>query len=274
MFSAQAQDYIEVPLYMNGVVEDPRQHGPIYKYKNDGKVLKKEVTASSKKPTDVVSFVSYLMYLYQNNKKAEFKKIFTPKGYETMNAIPKETFEEHWKILSKIKKGIVNFHYPDFGGTIVSWTAGKHPRALFLKKINGEYKIDHFVAQKDDVEFQNKSYYYTILPNKEEKANVVKSFNLSDANYQLDFKVTKERPYIHIFKKEEGKWKPKVIVKDNGKGKFKFDDVNNKVGEVSIKFEKEHFTQGVKHELLVLQSNYQFSYYPIEMAKEGNLIIE
>tara|TARA_Y100000780_G_scaffold232581_2_gene267401 strand:- start:14917 stop:15786 length:870 start_codon:yes stop_codon:yes gene_type:complete len=268
--SAKELKEIKVPSFMDGVKKDPSQQDVYYSY--DGGVVVNK-TVNELKKGGIEGFVKKLFLTYQSKDEKAFKTLFTEKALAQMESLGKSVIEKEWKTLTAAKNAYLRSYFNYKGGVVVSWKVGGVPRGLYLIKQGESYKIDSFSAESEDASFHNRSLFFTYLPNKELPAKVLKSFSLSDSVYQLVIKTSKERPLLHILKKEKGVWKTKVLLKDNSVGKGRFDDLDPKDGVIKIKFSKTDFTQDIEHELLVLQSNFPLKRYPLEKAQSGNLFI-
>ncbi|MCO4753675.1 MAG: hypothetical protein KC478_04300 [Bacteriovoracaceae bacterium] len=260
---------IELPVFMSGVKDDISQSGNYYTYPG-GVHLNKTPDPGS--DDEVEAFVANLWKIYRSDDLQSFKALFTAKARLKLKSLGDEVIKREWDILAKQKQSLIKSYFKIKDGIVTSWMAGTIPRGLFLKRVGSDLKIDEFEADSDDVGFHNRSLYFTYLPKKEKAAKIVKKFKLSDKDYNLV--VETKQTYLHLFKKENGKWEPKVVIKDNDVGKGRFDDNNPKKGIISLNFEREHFTQGVEHELLVLQSNFPMAYYPLSLAPSGNLFLK
>jgi hypothetical protein len=270
---AIAQETIKVPTHMFGLMDDPSQQGKEFYTYPGGKILNIKVQADASSKKTISGFINYLWYLYQNDKKEEFKSLFTEKALTKLKELSDQQFLQEWNTIKSQPNPYLKSHFSYKNGHIVNWFAGKIPRALYLIPSNGTFKIDFFHADKDDIAFHNRSLYFTYAPLKINKAKVVKGFSLKSKDYSISLDTTYKNSRVTIFKKEDT-WDPKVITVDNSVGKFRFDDMNPQENKVKIQFEQSHFTQNKQHELLILESNYPIKEYPLSLAPKGNLVIK
>lgn len=178
--------------------------------------------------------------------------------------------------MSKVKDHYIDHYFIKNGGYFVSWN-GKGlptPRGLYLKKFKNTLKISEFSTTQKDREFQNIETYFQHRPLPIKKVSPTQSFSLKDPSYQLAFDVSKERPWIFLFKKENKMWVPKVALRDDMKEKLRFDDSDPSPGKILVKFKKVHFTQGINHEILVINSNFPMGPFPTRIFPHGNLVIK
>jgi hypothetical protein len=273
--SHSADFEIKVPIYLDGVnTEGLDQEFVSYKLKGQSSPKKLKANYRSQIKT-VEDFMSNLFYVYKNDRKKDFLKLFMPDIRKTIRQIPKSEFNDTWKVMSNAKNHYIDHYFQKNGGYFVSWNAEgiPTPRGVFLKKGKKGLQIANFITAKSDRAFQNIETYFQHRPLPIVRAEATKTFSLKDPNYELAFKTTKERPWIFLFKKEDKTWMPKVAIKDNFVGKLKFDDADPKEGRVLIKFKNIHFTKGVTHEILAINSNFPMGPFPVSIRPDANLII-
>jgi hypothetical protein len=182
--SGETKKNIELPIYMKGVKNDPAQSGIRYRYVG-GKIINQKITPRDKPSDSIESFVSYLWRLYKEDKKEEFKNLFTPAAKKVLEEMPEEQFIKEWESIRSKEAATLKFYFPKDEGHIVSWQAGDIPRGLYLVKKAGKYQIESFSASKDDISFHNRSHYFMHVPSKEKEAKIVRSFDLQDKKYEL-----------------------------------------------------------------------------------------
>lgn len=266
---------IKVPVYLDGVSSQPGD-GEFLSYKLKGSenpiTVKANYRASIKTVED---FMANLFYLYKNDRKRDFLKQFEPDVRATMRKIPKAEFNATWEVMKKAKDHYIDHYFIKNGGYFVSWNAKNlpNPRGIYLKKGKQGLLIANFQTAQSDRSFQNIETYFQHRPIPIKRAEITKKFSLKDSDYELQFKVSKERPWIFLFKKENKMWVPKVAIKDNLKGKLKFDDMDSSEGKILIKFKKAHFTQGVTHDILAINSNFPMGTFPVSIKPQSNLQI-
>ncbi|MBD66672.1 MAG: hypothetical protein CME62_15800 [Halobacteriovoraceae bacterium] len=267
---------IQVPITMEGVAKENNFQKEIT-YKLIGEKEKKTIPiVQNSNAKTVEEFMGNLFWIYKNDKKGMFFDLFEPNTAKVLKQIPKKDFEQSWNQLRFIKKPFIDHYYEYENGFFVSWNDDilPVPRALYLENSNNKLRIKNIEIGSDDKKFENIELYFKHKPLPLEKSQIIKKFSFSDTKYELKVMIPENKKWVTILKKEDGMWKPKVVIKDNVVGKFKFDDLDRLNGTGLIRFEDHHFSSKTKQELLILSSNYPIQEFPIQFYPQGNLIIE
>ena len=170
----------------------------------------------------------------------------------------KDEFEIEWKKLGTLQKPYLKYIFQHQDGFLLNWSAENFTssRALFIKKIDNEFKITEKVITKDETSLQDITLYLEYAPLIYKQPKILKSFKSVQNEMTLILKLSPKNQWIHIFKKEDHKWKLIIALKDNDQDNFSFADNDNKEGIIQIIFRPEHFTKDLTHELLILESNF------------------
>jgi hypothetical protein len=263
---------VRVPVYLQGVVEDSTHLSDHdYVYKVQGSLTQKPIKAQKQGQASIEDLISTLVFAYQQNDKSLFLSLHGQSARDFLQKLPPAQFEENWKAFSRVKNPVIDYYFDHGPGFVVAWRHDSSSRAeiLFARKDNGNYQIEQLRATREDKRFTNLSFYFTYRPLEVQAPEILKMFKPGDKQLELELKTT--LPLIYFLSKENASWSVKTYTKDNELEKFILEDQDPRTGYLKLQFAKEQFDPGKKHEILILESTFPLSSYPIQKKSSGQL---
>lgn len=206
-----------------------------------------------------------------------FLSLFDAKTLALVKALSKEKYEKQMDLMKLITKPVLNYAFRYKGGIVMSWKDPlfKQARQIFIKKINGNYKISFFKADKNDSYFWNVNLYMAGAPFKVYTPKLLTSFKRIKNGQKgiLSFKLNKQGNYIHLIKKNNQKIN--LSLRDNyEQNGAPIQDGNIIVQYIDINLKGESFNEKGKNTLCYLESTYPMTTISKEdMKKVKELVI-
>lgn len=261
---------LKVPAFMNGVLADKKVlKGDFFVYDVGGKFEPSSITPAKTSNQTVEELLSSLYYAYSNNDRDHFFKLFSPDALKQLKSLPADQFDGMWKAYSSRKEPILLFYHDHKNGVLigVKGKGEKNPDIQFARKIGSSWVFDKAAIDDNDPRTNNVGLYVTYLPMIASKASLLTTFKRDDKSKILEAQVT--QPYLALLTKTKDRWELIGQVKDNDAEYSAWPDTNPNPGLIKIQVELEVTESNSNAEILVIESSYPLSYFPLSLEVNG-----
>ncbi len=261
---------IKVPTFMVGVKEDKSAlKGSYYVYQADAMLVPKDIVAAKTKNSSIEELVSSLQYAYEKNDRDLFFSLFTPATVTEIKKMPPAAFEQNWKAYAGKKNTKLQFYHSHRNGFLIGLKAPgeKSFNIQYVIKSSGQFFFDRFEVDEKDLRYHNIGMYVTYSPMKIAPASLLQTFKSEDENKMLQVQLTE--PYIAVLKKTKDGWNLIGQTKDNDSEFSTWPDLDKATGVIRINVEGIGIDPNNKPEILVLESSFPISGYPLNLAPKG-----
>ena len=199
-------------------------------------------------------FMSSLVFSYKNQDLDLFKSLMNPKSAKTID-FDSEKFKNSFAFLKRIKKPHIKYAYEHLEGYILSWSAIGllTERILYLKRVQGNFKMFDLASPKDDHKFWNLGLYFKFGPFDIYSPQSVNAKKF-DGNYKINLKINGFKNWIYIYSPTDKK-RNIIAVADNyaNNKQYKDYDLNARAMELKINSKK---LKSMGKEIRVVESSY------------------
>jgi hypothetical protein len=272
--SAAAEE-IKVPNFMVGVKEDKSaSKPPYYVYQVEGMFSIKDVEAKMTKNSSIEELVSTLIYAYQKNDKQLFYSLFTSAALAEIKQMPAEIFDKTWKFYSTKKNIKLHFYHTHRNGFLLGLKApgDKNFNVQFVIRSAGKFYFERFKVDEFDLRYHNLGMYMTYSPIKVSSASLVESFKAADKERWLQAQISV--PYLAVLRKNKDGWFLIGQTKDNDQEYSTWPDTDKAEGIIRINAEGIGVDPKEPTEILVLESSFPITGYPLSLAAKGQIVLQ
>lgn len=263
---------MKVPHFMAGVKPDQRatKSGDFYIYNVDGKKGPIKVSEAKTPNSSIEELISTLLFSYKTNDQTLFKSLFTPQAMKMISSMPKEAFDQQWRASSSRKDVYIDFYYKHLKGYLIGLrsTQDKAFNLQYAVKNGTRWIFDEFEMDFENATTNNIGLWFTHNPPTFEKTSLIKSFSIKDPKKILEVQL--KMSYLAIFKKTKERWQFLAQMKDNDEKYSSFPDLNKADGMIRIDV-SENFEVKSGDEILVMESNFPMTFFPLSLAEQGQL---
>jgi hypothetical protein len=263
---------VAVPAYLQGVAPDAQAlKGHHYVYQVQGKLSPQVIHPRHAGSKTIEALVNSLFFSYINNDKALFLSLHAPIAQQELSRLSASKFNAVWTFMQRLKSPRIDFYFHHQQGVVIGLKSMDNvlPELLYAVKVGEEWKIDLLKIDKSDERFTNISLYLTYRPFEVKPVKLLKGLKKGDVD--LSLKMQTQYPWINLLKKVAGKWEMKTFLQDNAVGKYRLDDLDPAQGMIKVEFRPDHFRSDEAHEILILESTFPLTSYPLEFFPEGQV---
>ena len=261
---------VKVPVYMAGVEKDTSAlKGENYVYKLEGMFSPQIITAQSEKNRTIEELINSLYYAYTTNDKKLFRTLFTREALKSIDDMSPERFEKRWTQYSSKKNTQIEFYFSYRNGFVLGLKApdDKIFNIQFAIKSKGQWLFERFEVNGKDPRYNNISLWLTFRPLNISKASLLQTFKIKDENKFIEAQI-KNHTLTFLVKGKES-WEMIGQVRDNDKEFSTWPDLNSNLDLIKVRLEEGVIDPKIKNEILVLDSNFPISFYPLNLEKSG-----
>lgn len=261
---------VKVPVYLTGAMEDPKaRKGDFYVYNVEGNFVPQAVTPQKTSNESIEALVSSMIYSYEKNDRTFFFTLFSKEAAAKIKSMPKEEFESMWKVNTAQKNLSIQFFHEINNGMLIGLKSPGHKtlQIHFARKFGKAWAFDKLVMDDNDPKTNNVGLWVSFLPMKINKASLVQTFSRKDKFNILEAQVSE--PFVSVLYKTKGRWEVLGQVKDNEDDYSSWPDLNKNKGMVKMDLENFDTTNPDKTEILVLESSFPISFYPLSAEASG-----
>jgi len=261
---------IKVPAFMNGVVPDKKaKKGEFFVYDVKGRFNPSRIVPKKNANQTLEDLLSSLYYAYSKNDKNFFFTLFSPDALASLKALSSGDFEKIWKTYSKSKEPVMLFYHNHNDGMIIGvrGKGEKNPEIQFARDLKGKWIFDKLKLNYDNPKTNNVGLWMTYLPMKENKASLLTTFKRGDKLKIIEAQVT--LPFLALLLKTKDKWQLVGQIKDNNSDYSAWPDLNPAEGMIKINISDFDHPSEKIGEILVIESSYPLTYYPLSLESKG-----